>query len=800
MKKVMRLLLILLALTLVITSCTPGGKDTGGKKSGNGDSKVPDPIDVSKLAKVSASDTVISEDILVGEMLTLTSLTEGAESVVNNRGMSGLKAPNHLHAAFDSSDMFDKNFAYESMYYSDKAEELIFDVGTTEALGKMYIWNLNDISKLDSGIQWIDLQYSIDGESYKRLGTYALAPCVQADNEKHNGNMATNTVDGNKPIDFGGVPARYIKIIPLTNWGGDEYGLSEIRVFRHKITPSKGEMIFAEAWENNSDSPAYNLVNNTGMSDLGSTVGKATGSNNPKDMWTTSNENPTLVFNLDGTYPISQMEIWNYNDPDNLDYGAKEIKVYYTVKRPYEVTRVDGKEYCDFSKGDWRELGTYELEKGTGKDNVASSLTIDFEGVHAQHIKFEIVSNHGGKNIGLSEVRVYSDAGWAVEPSRRWSGLMSSSGSFPYQGNHSTMPFAGNNNGSGWIGADGIISTSLDGVRLPGEIKDDSKTIITFQDSFIGNFGNYRRFDMEHGFGPSNGFNVGMKNMAYIFVDGKEPDPRNVQWHHELEGDLSKDHPLRNIVDGQYWLAYSVRLNDYLYTLAAQFEGLTLLGQDLIRTPIAENGFPTMSEKAEKIIKDNASMIDGVDYESIYQEGDYIYQFGRKNNRLVVCRIHVDDFPTGKGYKYWDGRDWVDDHTKVSRISNYRPGNEFNITYMTSGVFANKYVNVYTEGDVWGEVAIAVSDKITGPFEKVTNLYFATESYEFNRDSYKDLDIVYTQWNYNAKSQPALSTEGELLINYHFGLHDDRVPSWGIFNAVGKEYEHPTFIRLIEVK
>jgi len=420
------------------------------------------------------------------------------------------------------------------------------------------------------------------------------------------------------------------------------------------------------------------------------------------------------------------------------------------------------------------------------------------------------VSNYGGNGYGLSEVRVYAADGWAIEPARLWNGVVNTSGSFAYQGNTSEDPFAYAHQGSGWVGGDGIFSTSLTDAQRAGSINENSVTLFTFQDSYIGNLGNYRTFSAAEGYYKSNGFTLGMKNMAYMFLRGNLPDVRNVQFYYELNNKLSSKTEGGNILPGKYWISDSTPIGGYVFTVghALGSNGWANGVEDLYMQKIdVTSGEITMDETAVLYKGDiSAELPNGLEFEPLFEDGDYIYQYGKKNDKMVVRRTTVQNYVNYTDWEYWDGSSWSDDPKKTATISDHSVGGEYNVTYMETGAFAGKYVAVYTEGSIWGTVSCTVSDSITGPFKRMDSftdcksLFFAVERYQMYRKGYKDSMDYYVQWNYNAKSQPAISAAGELLITYHFGLHDDRVPSQGWFGGLGKEYEEPSFINLIEIK
>lgn len=757
-------------------------------------------------------------NVIVGQQLKTENVTpEAAAVITDDSGMSGLAAPNHLAACFSSVSQSD--LVNENMYLQTTKDPIVFDYGQVEALGKMFVWNYNDTEHLDYGMRNILVEYSVDGNGWARLGQFELAKNLQLENTSYGGNMASNLANSNKPIDFKGVPARYVRITPVTSWSNsDNYGLSEVRIFRDKTRPKADEVIPAESWANDlSNTTAINATNNTGISDIAATdANNETVSNIVSDMYISdkSATESSLIINLDGTYAVDTLKIWNYNDPNNLGSGIKEFKLYYTTSYVFSATRYTNEEISagasdtmDFNGGSWTQYGgTWVLPQGTGIDGMPASMEIDLQDIHVQHIRIEPISNYSAADtgFGLSEVRAYCGSGWAIEPSRTWSGLLSSSGAFAYQGNESSTPFATSEQGVGWLGGDGIQTLSLNGDQLSGSISASSKTMFTFQDSWYGNMGNYREYEMTHGYGTSPGFSIGIKNMAFVMLTGNEPDPRNTRFYLTLNNGLSDNKYLTNILDARYWISDETVIDGVVYMIASKIvDSMSLDCNDFYSFNLNANKLVNMSEEPTLLIENvEANKTGEFVYATVYEEGNYIYMYTRNaDSKLVVARCTKADYKTLSNITYWNGTDWVSDFSSITAISDYNPGNEFNITYMKTGPYAGYYVNVNTAGSIWGETQVGVSESITGPFKRPneSRLYTSPERYEVHF-AYPESPYIYEQWNYNAKAQPVLSPADELLITYHFGIHDDRgTPAWGYFSAVTKEFEHPTFINLFDI-
>ena len=749
--------------------------------------------------------------LILGEYLRMTCIAGNAEALIDDSGMSGIESSLHL-CGTDTRDMF----------VFDNNGTVVFMLSRAESLGQFYIWNYNDPSDLASGVKELNVQYSLDGANWTALGNFTLNMSSGDEDQKYSGCVAANYDD---PINFNGVPAKYIALTPVSNHGGSKTGLSEIRVFRHKIRPDVGDMVTGEVINITAGVTPEAALNNQGMSDL--TSASATHNNVPSDMWL-SNEDISASYytvNMDGTYPISSVTIWNYNDPANLGAGVKDFKIYYTRELPCAInnkTNSEGKvesQTFDFSKGSWTALeingqNTFTLPQGDGSDKLSGfTLTFD-EVIEAQHIKIVPVSTYGGSGVGLSEVRFFAGKGWGIEPARLWTGLLSTSGSFPYSGT------AYGTDDRGWIYADGVYSYHMTGAQKQGSLTEDSVIFITFEDTAYGNMYNYKNWNSRTGYRSAR--HSGWVNMSYLVIKGNKPDVRNAQFI--LQGKDSDIHPLHDIMGKVYWTGDFTWIDDdeggglYVHApdVSDQSSGVPV---DMVKIYFNDDMTPNMDIVPKVINNDKAgefvpSFADGTIYENTVAAGapnpdGYIYIFTEKSGGLLrVARCLPSDFASGfDNYEFWGGEEkgWVKGDESVTKtrkanVSSYDPGGEAAIAYMFDGAFAGKYVNIYTEGSIGGQLKMGVSDSLTGMFtgpaqgeSKVSNplsLMWGTEQYKLTL--YRGYDGV-SQWNYNAKSHPAISAEGELLISYHIGAQN------AIDSMTAYEYTHPVFYNMFSV-
>jgi|GEM_PF-1849704 F5/8 type C domain. len=754
-------------------------------------------VAVMLTALVACTDDAVKSDALasatLGEQIVLSG-SEQAEALVNDSGMSGLLAANHLHG-----------FNKDDMYYSTSAEELLFDAGHAEAFGLLYIWNYNNPEDRDSGVQELEVSYSLDGENWHDFGQnyMQVSKADKAESDKHAGIAAGGS------FDFGGRAARYVKLVPKKNYGGKGYGLSEVRLFRHKTRPAEGEMIYGNSFApKDMESGAEVIFSGAGFSDIN--TASATIGTDPADMWVGAGP---LVLNLDGNYPVRKIAFWNYNDAENLSVGVKDFTLYYTTGSPCSLDEINGP---NFDEGDWKELSEYSLKQGMGEDGMAASLVIDLpEDVRMQHLKIVAKSTFGesAEKFGLSGVRVFAGSGWAAEPSRNWTGVFSSEGSFPYQ---SVLTKPEDVIATGWIGGDGIHAINIDGGQNPGSATEKSHLFFSFQDSFTGDINNYTGFTPNYGYDS----HIGMVNHAYMTLNGNEPDPRNVQF---VIGKTTKDaemHPSGNIFPKVYWPGDSAIIDGYIYTEANTFDGLRLTGTDLCRTPLnKKTGFPDFMNYAPEILfeteikeleegeEEPVPGADGPLFGTILEKDGYINLYQRYNNKLVLGRYAEKDFAKRKNLEVWDGKAWTSDSGALANpeaaLTDYLPGNEFSVSQMVGGVFDGKYINVYTAGSIFGQVQMGIADELGGKFGEPVNVWYPTITYELALRKYKDYDYwgkkMWIPWNYNAKAQPALSKEGELLMTYHYQINDAPTTGSG-FQGAGIEFAHPTFVCMYTIE
>jgi len=141
-------------------------------------------------------------------------LNRGAENAING---SGLDETGLLHGKKGDDNMWLSDIAGPQPTWIE------FEFDKVYKLHGLWVWNSNGSLEpmIGFGFKDVTIEYSANGIDYTILGTtheFARAPGV--DGYEHN-----------TTIDFGGVPARYVRLTANSNWGGilPQFGLSEVR-------------------------------------------------------------------------------------------------------------------------------------------------------------------------------------------------------------------------------------------------------------------------------------------------------------------------------------------------------------------------------------------------------------------------------------------------------------------------------------------------------------------------------------------------------------------------------------------
>lgn len=163
-------------------------------------------------------------------------------NLINNSGMSGTDSFGDTHDNISGASTM-----WHTAAESADSAWVQVDLGQVYPLNEMWIWNFNQYAVghgnlHERGFKNVKIEYSEDGKEWTALTTDME---FEAGDEAYpfqfacgDGSMqlhATNLNDGNNtPVSFNGANARYVKltakpVIGEGNWGGDVFGLSELR-------------------------------------------------------------------------------------------------------------------------------------------------------------------------------------------------------------------------------------------------------------------------------------------------------------------------------------------------------------------------------------------------------------------------------------------------------------------------------------------------------------------------------------------------------------------------------------------
>ena len=140
---------------------------------------------VSAFPEVLIENVDTLESDCVGKPITTinveaSSTMYNSNNLVNDSGMSGSESYLHTHTNTNPRNTMFMSQANKEENY------VILDLNNSFSLGQMYIWNFNDIKKLDCGVKEFDITYSIDGYQYYKIeNTYTLSKATANEKENH---------------------------------------------------------------------------------------------------------------------------------------------------------------------------------------------------------------------------------------------------------------------------------------------------------------------------------------------------------------------------------------------------------------------------------------------------------------------------------------------------------------------------------------------------------------------------------------------------------------------------------------
>ena len=737
LRKCSKVFLSLLCLTSLFSCASKQGEDNSYFESKD---QVNEQKEYVKILKPSVNVGSLIEDIEVYP----SSQMYKASNLVNSSGMSGDKSYKHKH---------DFNSPRDTMYLSQanqKTNEIILQLPSILQLGRLYIWNYNNFAKIDCSVKEFEIYYSSDGHNFTKYEDKFIL-------DKNEGNTFSlpSKVNGKDYLDLQAISAKYLKIKFISNYGGINYGLSEIRLYEYKGDVKKGNEISTTMLKPKNkylSKSTYNLVNGSGISSLDSLDSKV--SNNPYFMHKSTLKE--LTFDLKGQYPIGKIAFWNYNEVNNLTCGVKDVEIY---------TSINGKNFV-LSK-------TVSINQASGSNEEKVSSIIDMDNISAQYVKLIFKSNYGGQEYGLSNVRFILGEGKVCEPNDLLTGMFSS-----YEG---------------WSGADGIFNVRLNGNQSIGS---EGKSFFNFSDTYIGKVDPVTKRRSNYIF----------KNNTFAYFDNDE-----VNFVIDKEHISPEKIESRSENDAYNWLGDSLVIGDKYYATSLYIAkqgalGFEQRGEDLVRFNIVNNEIdfesrtPIIDENTNKLSyfsnDGKLSIIFGAAYfENTIQAGalnpdGYIYNYGYRDDDnasysrgLVVCRFKEEDIENFSKYQYLSSYGWVSDIKETTPLCE-RVSCEMSVVEINNpeSEYYGKYLLTYQQDTIGTEICIAISDGPYNLFKSSTVIYSTPEQLHMDNIS-----------QYNAKMHPTLSSKDKYVISYN--LNES---SFGGNDNNGDIY-HPRFITLFSI-
>lgn len=99
-----------------------------------------------------------------------------------------------------------------------------------------------------------------------------------------------------------------------------------------------------------------------------------------------------ISYDFGKPYQLKELKVWNINDPDLLDYGAKTVMIDYSL---------DGL--------NWIEYGLQTFPKADGLRNYEGDIITNFNGIKARYLILTAIDNYGGDCTGFAELRIEVD-------------------------------------------------------------------------------------------------------------------------------------------------------------------------------------------------------------------------------------------------------------------------------------------------------------------------------------------------------------------------------------------------------
>jgi len=96
---------------------------------------------------------------------------------------------------------------------------IMYDLRHKYKLGQGKLWNINSPDRLNDGFYSFTVDYSLDAENWETLGEFIASK-----------GAGDPLYEGEELFNFAGDSARYVLLTAASNYGGDCYGIAEMRI------------------------------------------------------------------------------------------------------------------------------------------------------------------------------------------------------------------------------------------------------------------------------------------------------------------------------------------------------------------------------------------------------------------------------------------------------------------------------------------------------------------------------------------------------------------------------------------
>lgn len=121
---------------------------------------------------------------------------------------------------------------------------ILYNLNHKYKLGQMHVWNTNTPDFLEYGLKDVKIDVSDDGINWTEVGQFTFDK-----------GLGLSTYEGFQGPNLDGFEAKFVLITALSNWGGDCFGLSEIKIdvngtVSNFMSPDNNDCIAAELFPN----------------------------------------------------------------------------------------------------------------------------------------------------------------------------------------------------------------------------------------------------------------------------------------------------------------------------------------------------------------------------------------------------------------------------------------------------------------------------------------------------------------------------------------------------------------------